>query len=72
MPLTVSSAFCAGREADGDAGRRLAVVLGVADVALGIQRDARHVADAHLRTVGIDAQQDVAELLRAWTGASGR
>ena len=52
------------REPDGHAGRRLAVVFRVARVTFGIERDARDVADAHLRAVGVDAQQDIAELLR--------
>ena len=53
-------------------GGRLAVVLVVDVVVLGAELDARDVAQAHLRAVRVDLQQDVAELRRACAAASLR
>ena len=49
---------------DADPGGRLPVILRIGEVVFGAKRDARNVAQPHLRAVGLDLQQDVLEIGR--------
>ena len=55
----------AGGLADGNGSRRPAVVVALDFIGLRAQLNPAHILDAHHRTVGIDAQGNVAELFRS-------
>ena len=61
----------AGGQLDGQAGGGLAVVAGRGLIAFRTDLDARHVPKPDLRAVGVDPQQDGAELFRRFQAALG-